>query len=280
MATVTQQPPQPHGEMLDYEQYIDHQLRLTRSRIKMTDVLTASVALASAALAVLFLEVLLDHAIGLPRLVRQVILLGGLAGGGYFAATRIARPLLWSVNGLYAARTIEDADPAFKNSLMNYLDLRRHRADVPASYLAAVEARAVGDLTRVEIDSVVNQRRLIQTSYALAAVVVVASLYLLMTPKSIVDSVRRASWPTWCARRTRDWWTSSRATTPSFPGSWRATRSPSRSTCRGRGPPGSSCTTAWTAASSSPTPTSRPARTASTPGPPPCRTCSRMSIIT
>ena len=191
MSTVTQEP-QPHGEMLDYEQYIDHQLRLTRSRIKMTDVLTASVALISAVLATLFLEVLLDHAIGLPRLVRQIVLLSGLFGGGFFAATRIARPLLRNVSGLYAARTIEDADPAFQNSLMNYLDLRRHRGDVPASYLAAVEARAVDDLTHIPIESVVNQRRLIQTSYALAAVVVVSSLYLLMTPKSIVDSVKRA----------------------------------------------------------------------------------------
>ena len=188
MATVSQ----PHGKVLDYEQYIDHQLRQTRARIKTTDLLTGSVTLAAAVLGVLFLEVVLDHAFGLPRLVRQVILLAGLAGGGAYAVRRIALPMLRSVNGLYAARTIEEADPAFKNSLISYLDLRRHRAGVPPAILAAIEAKAVNDLTRVEIDAVVNQRRLTQMFYALAAVAALSSLYMLMTPRSIVDSVKRA----------------------------------------------------------------------------------------
>ena len=48
-----------------------------------------------------------------------------------FAALRIVRPLVSRVNGLYAAKTIEEADPAFKNSLINYLDLRRHRDELP-----------------------------------------------------------------------------------------------------------------------------------------------------
>ena len=32
---------QPHGKLLDYEQFIDHQLARTRTRIKMTDIITA-----------------------------------------------------------------------------------------------------------------------------------------------------------------------------------------------------------------------------------------------
>ena len=32
---------QPHGKLLDYEQFIDHQLARTRTRIKMTDIFTA-----------------------------------------------------------------------------------------------------------------------------------------------------------------------------------------------------------------------------------------------
>ena len=96
------------------------------------------------------------------------------------------------VNGLYAAKTIEDADPSFKNSLLNYLTLRGHRDGISKSFLAAVEAKAVKDLTRVEIDTVVDQRRLLQMFYALAGVVVVFCLYSAVTPKSILDSTRRA----------------------------------------------------------------------------------------
>ena len=58
--------------------------------------------------------------------------------------------------------------------------------------MAAIEAKAVKDLADVEIDSVVNQRRLMHAAYSLSALVVVFCLYAALTPKSIVDSARRA----------------------------------------------------------------------------------------
>ena len=66
---------------------------------------------------------------------------------------------------------IEEAEPGFQNSLITYLDLRRRRGELSPAALAAIEARAVGDLTKVEIDAVVDQRRLYQICYALATVV-------------------------------------------------------------------------------------------------------------
>ena len=71
---------QTQGKLLDYEQFIDHQLGLTRARIKMTDVLTAGVLLVAAVLGVLFLEVVLDHLVGLPFWFREIVLVAGLAG--------------------------------------------------------------------------------------------------------------------------------------------------------------------------------------------------------
>ncbi len=68
-----------HGKLLDYEQYIDHQLAQARSRIKMTDVLTSLVILvARCSSGRLFVEVVLDHLFGLPLLLRQFILVLGL----------------------------------------------------------------------------------------------------------------------------------------------------------------------------------------------------------
>src|SRR5438128_2519459 len=110
----------PYGKVLNYEQYIDHQLQLTRSKIKTIDVLTAALALFVTALGVLFLEVLLDHAFGLPLTVREVVLFAGLAAGGFYTFRRVLLPLVRRVNGLYAARTIEADRPGFKNSLINY----------------------------------------------------------------------------------------------------------------------------------------------------------------
>ena len=56
---------QPQGKMLDYEQFIDHQLARTQAKIKTTDILIGSLSLATAFIAVLFLEIVLDHTVGL-----------------------------------------------------------------------------------------------------------------------------------------------------------------------------------------------------------------------
>lgn len=187
MATGTQS----RGKLLDYEQYIDHQLNRTRSRIRMNDVLTASLLLATVAISVLFLEVVLDHQFALSAWTRRIVLFTGLAAGGAFAAWRIVRPLVSNISGLYAAKTIEGAEPGFKNGLINYLSLRKNRDDVPKAYLAAIEAKAVSQLTKVDVEAVVNQRRVSQTFYALAGIVAVMCVYFAFNPKSISDSVRR-----------------------------------------------------------------------------------------
>ena len=181
-----------YGKLLDYEQFIDHQIQRTRNRIKVTDIITAGLTMLVAFLAVLFLEVVLDHVFGLPVVLRRVVLAAGLAGACMFASMRVVMPLVRRINGIYAAKTIEDADPLFKNSLINYLELRGYRGQMPKAVMATLEARAVADLAHVEVDTVVNQQRLIRTAYALSAVIVIFCLYAAFTPKSILDSTRRA----------------------------------------------------------------------------------------
>ena len=182
---------QPVGKLLDYEQYIEHQLKRTRSRIKFTDVFTAALLLATIVMAVIFIEILFDHTLGLPLMVRRVVLWGGALAGSIFAIRQMFLPMVSHVNGVYAAKTIEESHPAFKNSLINYLSLRSRREDHSKAFMAAVEANAVKDLTDVEVDTVVNQRRLLQVAYALSTVVVLFCIYFALTPKSIYDSARR-----------------------------------------------------------------------------------------
>ncbi len=179
---------QAYGKLLDYEQFIDHQLARTQSRIKLTDVITASLTLLVAFLSILFLEVVLDHAVGLPILLRQMVLAVGLGAASVFTALRLALPLLRRVNSLYAAKTIENSDSTFRNSLINYLELRRNRRQLPKAVMATLEARAVSDLTQVEVDTVVNQQRLMRMAYALSGVIVIFCLYAAFAPKSILDS--------------------------------------------------------------------------------------------
>jgi hypothetical protein len=190
MTLGTQSP--VYGKLLDYEQFIDHQLTRTRRRIKNVDIFTAALTLLVGFLTVLLVEVILDHVVGLPLVVRQLVLFVGLLTAAVFAALRLVLPFLHRVNAIYAAKTIEDADAAFKNSLINYLELRRQREQISKAVLATLEARAVTDLAQVEVDSVVNQQRLTKVFYTFSGVIVVFCLYAAFAPKSSLDSARRA----------------------------------------------------------------------------------------
>ena len=178
--------------MLTYEQFIDHQLRRTRARIKINDFMAAGLLLLAALITVLFVEVVLDHLVGLPFWSRRIVLLACAAGSSAYAVLGIVYPLVRRVSGFYAARMIEEADPSLKNSLITYLDLRRRRGELSRSAMAAIKAGAVHHLTRLEIDNVVNQRRLLRVVYGFSAVVVVFCLYAVLSPRSVLDSARRA----------------------------------------------------------------------------------------
>ncbi|KAJ3058884.1 hypothetical protein HK102_010265, partial [Quaeritorhiza haematococci] len=180
------------GKLLDYKEFIEHQIAVTRRRIKYTDLVTACLTLAVGVALVLLIEVVLDHAFGLPAFVRRIILIAGTVAAAGFVMLRMIRPLLMSINTLYAAKTIEGADPEIKNSLINYLEIRRDSARVSKNVMAALESRAVADLAHVEIEEVVDQRRAMQAAYALCGVIVAFCLYAALTPKSILDSTKRA----------------------------------------------------------------------------------------
>ncbi|MBV8311095.1 MAG: hypothetical protein JO344_11985, partial [Planctomycetaceae bacterium] len=183
---------QSYGKLLDYEQFIDHQLARTRTRIKMTDIVTAAFILLVGFVATLLVEVVLDHAFGLPLIVRRVILVVGMTAAFAFTLLRVVLPLVLRINSVYAAKTIEGVDTTFKNSLVNYLTLRAHRDRLPKAVLATLEARAVSDLAHVEVEQVVNQQHLMKAFYTLCGVAVAFFLYAAFQPKSILDSTKRA----------------------------------------------------------------------------------------
>ena len=183
---------QSHGKLLDYEQFIDHQLARTRQRIKMTDIVTAALILLVGLVGTLLVEVVLDHAFGLPLIVRRVVFVAGMTAFFAYTSLRIVLPLVLRINSVYAAKTIEGVDAKFKNSLVNYLTLRPHRDKLPKAILATLEARAVSDLAHVEVDHVVNQQHLMKAFYTLCGVAVVFILYAAIQPKSILDSTKRA----------------------------------------------------------------------------------------
>ncbi|MCY2938248.1 MAG: hypothetical protein NTV55_07810, partial [Planctomycetota bacterium] len=86
---------------------------------------------------------------GPGSLVLQALWLLGVGAISWLLITRLAQPLLFSMQPLYAAREIERYLPGCKNSLINFLDLRA--SNLHPAVKATVVQRALKDLEGVEV---------------------------------------------------------------------------------------------------------------------------------
>src|SRR6478609_5177042 len=154
MATV--QEPTRAGQR--NESFVDAEIARASRRIRAHDVGVATLGLVLGTFVYALVMVLLDRAFDLPIAFRQIALLGYLTLAGLFAAVVLSRPMRRQVNPYYAARQVERAVPAAKNSVVNYLDLRDE--PLPQTIKSALGARAASDLTKVNFDEVLQDRRL------------------------------------------------------------------------------------------------------------------------
>jgi hypothetical protein len=181
-----------------YEAVIDDRLDRTRRHVKSVDVMAGCLALAVGVLVYLGLTTLLDHWVftgGLGfqgRLILWSVLVVGVTS---FFVGRIFLSLVRRVNPLYAAQAIEQSRPAIKNSIINFLLLRRERQQVPTVVYEAIEQRAANDMRRVTVDTTVDRAHVLRLSYMLAGVVLILVLYLVISPKNPLVSFQRMVWP-------------------------------------------------------------------------------------
>jgi hypothetical protein len=115
------------------------------------------------------------------RCVLVALLIGGV---GYFTYRWLWPLLRRAINPVYAAQTIEQSSPSLKNSLINLLLFRQHRAEISDAVYKTLEEQAAQRLTRVPVDSAVDRSLLIRVGYGLLAVVAVAALYKLLSPSA------------------------------------------------------------------------------------------------
>ena len=188
-----------HGqEYVDFDEYIDIQLRKTRSTIKTTDVLTAAVGILTLLTLYLLLFVICDHWIvrggfgPVSRGIMLALVVTAICGWGI---AKIVVPWRRRVSGLYAASTIEKASPALKSSLLNLVDIARSGHEVSPEIYHSIERRAALALTHVDVNETVDRRTLLRLSNALLAVVVLFCLYWIFSPKNPATSLWRAIVP-------------------------------------------------------------------------------------
>ena len=184
---------------VEYEEYVDYQLEKTRSIVKRTDILTTLTTLAVALIAYLFAFVVFDQWIiagGFGYASRVVLLSLVLAVVTGTLVWRVLFPLMRRVHPLYAARVIEKSDPQLKSNLVNFVDVKLSNAASAPAVLKSMQKRAAVELSHIDVEEAVDHRPLLRVAYALLAVVIVAALYIVWSPKDPFASVKRALLPT------------------------------------------------------------------------------------
>lgn len=201
---VDQAPSRPNARQSDaaklirYDDYIDAKIQSTRQMVKVVDLATALVTLATSLLAFLFLAVLAEHWLvpgGFSFAGRLALFLLLLAGIGYFAFRRLWPLFARAINPIYAAQTIEQDSPLLKNSLINLLLFRQRRSEISDAVYRTLEEQAAQGLSRVPVDTAVDRSQLIRLGYALIAVVAVTALYKVLSPKDPLVSAERVLMP-------------------------------------------------------------------------------------
>ncbi|MGC1273978.1 MAG: hypothetical protein WBC44_09745 [Planctomycetaceae bacterium] len=195
MATVQR----PAERYVEFDEYIDLQLDKARNGIKWTDILAAVAGVAALVTGYLVAFVAADHWFfdgGVPRSLR-IVALGVVAVVALlWIGTKVVWPYLRQVNDLYAARMLEDSEPDLRGSLFGLVDLRR-ASHAPADEVRrALEKRAATVLSDIDVDASLDRRPLLRTSYALLAIVLVACIYAVASPKRVGPSLVRALFPT------------------------------------------------------------------------------------
>ena len=183
---------------VDFDEYIDIQLRKAGSTIKSTDVMTAVVGAGTLLTTYLLIFIVLDQWVvpgGFSSTSRLLLLSALLVGVTGWVGWKVLWPWRRRVNGLYSASTIEKASPGFKGSLINLVDLLRAEREIPPEIYKSLERRAAVALTHVDVRESVDRHLLLRLSMALFAVVVLFCGYWIFSPKNPASSLWRAIAP-------------------------------------------------------------------------------------
>ncbi|MFN9220528.1 MAG: hypothetical protein ACK6D6_00340 [Planctomyces sp.] len=170
------------------DQYIRIQLDQARSRIRTTDVLTATVLAGLLLVGYVLVFTLLDHWVipgGFRPLTRAVLLFTIVASCAGILLWFVIRRLGQSVHPVFAARMLERSQQSEDGSLLSLVDLQAHGREPGIAIRKTLEKRAAVRLAAVHIDEVVDRRWLMRLSLILFVMTLLTCLYAVLSPKSI-----------------------------------------------------------------------------------------------
>ena len=179
-----------------YREAIDRQLNRTRRQVKLVELGASSVLLLAGVLGFLLVASLVDHwVVSLGYVGRTVLLAILLIGVAWYFWQKVLPLLVRSINPEYAAHAIEESTPSLKNSLLNFLLLRRSPLGVKEVVLEALEKRAAADIATVPVDAAVDRSKLIRMGYLLVGIMAILGLYKILSPKDPFQTAARVLAP-------------------------------------------------------------------------------------
>ncbi|UUO08385.1 hypothetical protein M4951_08725 [Blastopirellula sp. J2-11] len=178
------------------DRLIQKKLRKTRWQLKIAELAAACMLFAAGAIAFLLLLAVVDHwVLNLSFPLRLAALAFFLGSAGYFAWSMIL-PLLWrTISPVYAARMIEQGQPALKNGLINFLLLKQEATPIHRAVLDTVQQRAASDLKEYATETTVDFSKAIRIGYVFAAVALAFVVYKIASPKDPLTTVHRVISP-------------------------------------------------------------------------------------
>ena len=186
----------PAAEIRDRERVIHRQLGRTSFQVRLVDLASNLAILLVGVLAFVMLAALIDHwVVGLGTVGRMLALLLLIGGVAWYVITQIGPLVIRSINPTYAARTIEEATPTLKNSLINFLLLRQNRRGVREVIYDAVEAKAAADIATVPVEATVDRTKLIRAGYVLCGAMALVAAYKILSPKDPFQTAARVAMP-------------------------------------------------------------------------------------
>ncbi|MFM8539060.1 MAG: hypothetical protein ACKOES_13490, partial [Planctomycetaceae bacterium] len=176
------------------DRYLAERLAAAGADVKGVAVTTFALGAAVALMAWFGLGIAADHWLiegGLPAWARWTWLVGGAVALGAAIVRWIVPLVRYRVNLVFAARTIERDHPDLHNDLVNTVLLKARPESTVAPVVRTLERRAARRLSTVPSEGLIDRTLALRLALGLAALVVLAGVYTLLAPKSILTTAAR-----------------------------------------------------------------------------------------
>ena len=178
------------------QRFVNGRLSKTGNQVRTIDLVGTVLGFIAGLLAFLMVVAIIDAWVwplsGSARWIAFAMLVIGTAAVIGLCVVRFVRR---KINPDYVAQMIEQSEPSLKNSLLNYVTLRRKPDGINPAVFDAVSRRAATDISAVPVDSAVDRTNVIRIGFILVAITMLVVGYKMLSPKDPFDSFARILFP-------------------------------------------------------------------------------------